>query len=133
VDVDHCRRPGSLIHEQGSHIHGVYPAYPTCHRGICRRRDLLTALDLLGLHFDLLAWILAFVGAVIGVINIQPYKEWAFIALATLVGALLMVCGIQKLMQLMQRLTGTLLILVLAGVSFTYRGGYFKVAKPATL
>jgi len=92
----------------------------------------LPALDLPGLQIDLLAWILTFMGAVIGVINIQRYKEWASIALATLVGALFLVCGIQKLMQLMQGLFGTLLILVLAGVSFAYRGGFFKVAKPAT-
>jgi hypothetical protein len=93
---------------------------------------ILAALDLLGLNFGLIDWILALVGAVIGVIIIQRYKEWAFIAMAALVGALLTVRGLQMLVPLMQGLFETLITLVLAGVSFAYHGGFFKRHKPAT-
>jgi hypothetical protein len=93
---------------------------------------VLAVLDLLGLNFGLIDWILALAGAVIGVIIIQLYKEWAFIAMAALVGALLTVRGLQILLPLMQGLFGTLITLVLAGVSFAYHGGFFKRRKPAT-
>jgi len=92
---------------------------------------VLAALDLLGLNFGLIDWILALVGAVIGVILIQRYKEWAFIALAALVGALLTVRGLQMFVPLVQGFFGTLLTFVLAGISFAYHGGYFKGRKPA--
>jgi hypothetical protein len=72
------------------------------------------------------------VGAVIGVILIQRYKKWAFIALAALVGALLTTRGLQMFVPLMQGLFGTLITLVLAGVSFAFHGGFFKRRKPAT-
>ena len=93
---------------------------------------VLAALDLLGLNFGLIDWILALVGAVIGVILIQRYKEWAFIALAALVGALLTVRGLQMFMPLVQGFFGIILTLVLAGISFAYHGGYFKGRKPTT-
>jgi len=93
---------------------------------------VLAVLDLLGINLGLVDWILALVGAVIGVILIQRYKKWAFIALAALVGALLTVRGLQMLVPLMQGLFGTLITLVLAGVSFAYHGGFFKRRKPAT-
>lgn len=93
---------------------------------------VFAALDLLGLDFGVIDWILALVGAVIGVILIQRYKEWAFIALAALVGALLTVRGLQMFVPLVQGFLGTLLAFVLAGVSFAYHGGLFKGRKPAT-
>jgi hypothetical protein len=93
---------------------------------------VLATLDLFGLNFGLMDWILALVGSVIGVILIQRYKEWAFIALAALVGALLTVRGLQIFMPFVQGFFGTLLGLVLAGLSFAYHGGLFKKRKPAT-
>ena len=93
---------------------------------------VLATLDLLGINLGLVDWILSLVGAVIGVILIQRYKKWAFIALAALVGALLTVRGLQMLVPLMQGLFGTLITLVLAGVSFAFHGGFFKRRKPAT-
>jgi len=76
-------------------------------------------------------WILALVGAVIGVIVVERFKEWAFIALAALVGALLTVRGLQMLAPFMQGFVGTLLGLVLAGVSFAYHGGFLGGRKSA--
>jgi hypothetical protein len=93
---------------------------------------VLAALDIFGINFGLMDWVLALLGAVVGVILIQRYKEWAFIALAALVGALLTVRGLQILAPFMHGLFGTLLGLVLAGISFTYHGGLFKRRKLAT-
>jgi len=93
---------------------------------------VLAVLDLLGINLGLVDWILALVGAVIGVILIQRYKKWAFIALAALVGALLTVRGLQMFMPLVQGFFGVILTLVLAGISFAYHGGLFKGRKPAT-
>jgi len=93
---------------------------------------VVATLDLLGLNFGLMDWILALVGAVIGVIVVERFKEWAFIALAALVGALLTVRGLQMLVPFVQGIFGTLLGLVLAGISFAYHGGLFKGRKPAT-
>jgi len=46
------------------------------------------------------------VGAVIGVIVVERFKEWAFIALAALVGALLTVRGLQMLVPFVQESLG---------------------------
>jgi hypothetical protein len=93
---------------------------------------VLAALDLIGLNFGLFDWILALIGAVLGVIVIGRFKDWPFIALAALVGALLTVRGLQMLAPIMQGFVGTLLGLVLAGVSFAYHGGFLGGRKPAT-
>jgi len=87
---------------------------------------VLAVLDLLGINLGLVDWILALVGAVIGVILIQRYKKWAFIALAALVGALLTTRGLQMFVPIVEGFIGTLLTLVLAGLSFAYHGGFFK-------
>jgi hypothetical protein len=93
---------------------------------------VLAALDIFGINFGLMDWVLALLGAVVGVILIQRYKEWAFIALAALVGALLTVRGLQMFVPFVQGLFASLLGLVLAGISFTYHGGLFKRRIPAT-
>ena len=85
---------------------------------------VFAALDLFGLNFGLIDWILALVGAMIGLFIVERFEKWAFIALAALVGALLTVRGLQMLAPFMQGFAGALLGLVLAGVSFAYHGDF---------
>ena len=93
---------------------------------------VLAALDLFGLNFGLFDWILALIGAVLGVIVIGRFKDWAFIALAALVGALLTVRGLQMFVPFLQGFVASLLGVVLAGGSIAYHGGFLGGRKPAT-
>jgi hypothetical protein len=83
-------------------------------------------LDLFGTAAGLLDWILAFLGGVIGVVLINRFKDWAMIILAGLIGGLLVTRGLTNWFQFLQGATGTLLVLVLAGASIIYQGGFLN-------
>ncbi len=51
---------------------------------------VLLVLDLFGLDWGLMNWLLALVGAVIGAGVMSKFKDWAIIILAAIVGALLL-------------------------------------------
>jgi hypothetical protein len=87
---------------------------------------MLGFLDLFGTATGLLDWILALIGGVIGVILVQRFKDWAMIILAGLVGGLLVTRGLITWLPFLQGATGTLLVLVLAGASIVYQGGFLN-------
>ena len=87
---------------------------------------MLGFLDLFGTATGLIDWILAFIGGVIGVILVQRFKDWAMIILAGLIGGLLVTRGLTVWLPFLQGATGTLLVLVLAGASIVYQGGFLN-------
>jgi hypothetical protein len=84
----------------------------------------LALLDLFGLNFGLVDWVLALVGGVIGAIVVGRFKSWAVIVIAAVVGALLTVRGLQLLLPSLQGTVATLIALVLAGGGIAYQGGW---------
>jgi hypothetical protein len=93
---------------------------------------VLGLLDLLGLNFGLVDWLLAIVGGAIGAAVVGRFKDWAIIVLSALVGALLTMRGLQMLLPSLQGPIATLLALVLAGGGIAYHGGWIGQRKPAT-
>jgi hypothetical protein len=88
---------------------------------------MLGFLDLFGTASGLLDWILALIGGVIGVILVQRFKDWAMIILAGLIGGLLVTRGLSEWLPFLKEgVTGTLLVLVLAGLSIVYQGGFLN-------
>jgi hypothetical protein len=87
---------------------------------------MLGFLDLFGTTTGLIDWVLALLGGVIGVILVQRFKDWAMIILAGLIGGLLVTRGLTNWLPFLQGATGTLLVLVLAGVSIVYQGGFLN-------
>jgi hypothetical protein len=84
---------------------------------------VLLVLDLFGLDWGLVNWLLALVGAVIGAGVMSRFKDWAIIILAALVGALLCTRGLQLLVPSLDGLIASLITVVLAGASILYQGG----------
>ena len=74
---------------------------------------------------------LAVAGGVVGLIMVRRYKDWAMIVLAGLVGALLVMRGLTILLPTMQGISGTLIVIVLAGLSIAFQGGIFGKRKAA--
>ena len=93
---------------------------------------VLAFLDLFQISSGLLDWLLAVVGGVVGLILVRRYKEWAMIVLSGLIGALLVTRGLSAwLPTLKDGVIGTLLVIVLAGVSIVFQGGIFGKRKAA--
>ena len=95
---------------------------------------VLGFLDLFNVGPGLLNWVLAVVGGVIGLIVIRRFrkgpKDWGIIILAGLVGALLVARGLTILVPSLQGgVIGTLIVVVLAGASIAYQGGYLGKRK----
>ena len=96
---------------------------------------VLGFLNLFNIGPGLLNWLLAVVGAVIGFILIRRSrkgsKDWGIIILASLVGALLVTRGLTIWLPALQGIVGTLIVIVLAGVSIAFQGGYLGKRKAA--
>jgi hypothetical protein len=75
-----------------------------------------------------IVWLLALVGGVVGFIMAQRYHDWAMIILAGLIGGLLVTRGLSAWLPL-QGVVGTLLVLVLAGGSIAWQGGFLSKGK----
>ena len=90
---------------------------------------VLAVLDLFSLDLGLMNWILALVGAVIGAGLMSRFKDWAVIILASLVGALLAVRGLQMLLPVVQDVLASLIGLALLVVGIAYQGGFFGRRK----
>lgn len=90
---------------------------------------VLVVMDLFGLDQGWVNLILALVGAVIGAILMSGLKDWAVIVLAAVVGALLVVRGLQMWLPAIQGLVATLISLVLAGLAIAYHGGFLGKGK----
>jgi len=90
---------------------------------------VLVLLDLFGLDWGLVNWLLALVGAVIGAGVMSRLKDWAIIILAAVVGALLCTRGLQMLIPALDGVIASLITVVLAGASVAYQGGFFNKNK----
>ena len=97
---------------------------------------VLAFLDLFRINAGLLDWILAIVGGVVGLILVRRYHDWALIILAGVIGGLLVTRGLSAWLPFLNdSLVGTLLVIVLAGGSIVYEGGFLgkrKAAAPAS-
>lgn len=91
----------------------------------------LALLDLFGIDLGFIDWILALVGAIIGAGFLSRFKDWTIIVLASLVGALLTVRGLQLLVPFVQGFIASLIGLVLAGAGIAYHGGWIGGKKAA--
>ena len=81
-------------------------------------------LDLLGGGFGLLDWLLSLVAAVAAAVLARRFSGWALIVLAGLVGALLVVRGVQLWFPSAQGPIATVVALALAAGSIGYQGGW---------
>jgi hypothetical protein len=96
---------------------------------------VLVFLDLFHINSGVLDWLLAVVGGVVGLILVRRYNDWALIIFAGLIGGLLVTRGLTVWFESLQSVLGTLLVLVLAGGSIAFHGGFLgkgKAAPPAS-
>ena len=96
---------------------------------------VLGFLDLFNIDLGLMRWLLAAVGGVAGFVLIRRSRkgsqDWGIIILAGLVGALLVTRGLTILLPALQGVVGTLIVVVLAGASIAFQGGYLGKRKAA--
>lgn len=96
---------------------------------------VLGFLNLFNVGPGLLNWLLAAVGGVVGFILMRRSrkgsKDWGIIILAGLVGALLVTRGLTIWLPALQGVVGTLIVVVLAGASIAFQGGYLGKRKAA--
>ena len=92
---------------------------------------VLTFLNLFNVPTSLLSWVLALVGGVVGLMLIRRYDELGLIILSGIIGALLVTRGLTIWLPSLQGAVGTLIVLVLAGGSIGYQGGFFARRKAA--
>ena len=85
----------------------------------------LAALDLFGVGGWLLQLVLALVGAGIGAGLLSQFKEWTLIVLSALIGAFLVVRGLQML-NFVEGTIGSIVAILLAGGAIVYHGGFLK-------
>lgn len=89
-------------------------------------------LDLFNLDFGLIDWFLALVGAIIGIVLVQRFRDIALIVLSSLIGALLITRGLTNWLDMLENIPGTLLVIVLTGLGILYQGGYLTGRKAST-
>ncbi len=96
---------------------------------------VLGFLDLFSLDLGLMRWLLAVVGGVVGLILIRRARkgsqDWGIIILAGLIGALLVTRGLVAFLPSLQGIISTLIVIVLAGASIAYQGGFLAGKKSA--
>ena len=97
---------------------------------------VLGFLNLFNFDPGLLNWLLAVVGGVVGLIVIRRARkgsnDWGLVILAGLVGALLVTRGLGDWLPFLQEgIWGTVLVIVLAGASIAYQGGFLGKDKTA--
>ena len=90
---------------------------------------VLAFLDLFHISSGLLDWLLAVVGGVVGLILARRYHDWAMIIFAGLIGGLLVTRGLTVWFESLQGVLGTLLVIVLAGGSIAFQGGFLSKGK----
>lgn len=82
---------------------------------------VLAILDMFNLNsLGLLAWIAALVGGAVGAVLARRFQAWAFIAIAAIVGALLILRGAQILIPTLDGTIASLLAIVIAGAGIFY-------------
>ncbi len=90
---------------------------------------VMGVLQLFNLNWGILEGILALVGAAVGGYSILRFKDWAIYILAGVVGALLVVRGLQYFFPTFEGIWPLLVGLVLAGVGIAFQGGYLGMRK----
>lgn len=90
---------------------------------------VLAFLNLFNVPTSLLSWLLAFIGGIVGLVLIRRYSEWGIIILSGVIGALLVTRGLTTWLPSLQGALGTLIVLVLAGGSIGYQGGFLNRGK----
>jgi hypothetical protein len=94
---------------------------------------VLAFLDLFRINAGLLDWLLAAIGGVVGFILVRRYNDWALIIFAGLIGGLLVTRGLSEWLPFLKdSLAGTLLVIVLAGGSIAWQGGFLGKGKATT-
>ena len=99
---------------------------------------VLGFIDLFNMDLGLLRWVLAAVGGIVGFMLMRRSRrgreDWGIVILAGLVGALLVVRGLTLLLPSLQSqsVLDTLIVVVLAGVSMAFQGGYLGKRKSAS-
>jgi len=86
----------------------------------------LTLLDLFSLDWGIMNWGLALIGAVIGAAIASRFKGWAIIILASTVGALLCVRGLQMIFTGFDGFFASLVGVILLVGGTVYQGGLLK-------
>jgi len=87
-------------------------------------------LDMLGLSFGLMDWLLALIVGVVVAFAFARYLNWALIIFASLVGSMLIVRGSTVAFPgLVDGTIGTLIVLVLTAIGIYY---HYRKSKPAT-
>jgi hypothetical protein len=92
---------------------------------------VFTFLDLFNLDFGWLDWLLALLGGVIGLVLIRRSGDWGMILLSAVIGALLVTRGLTIWLPSLEGVVGSLIVLVLAGGSIAYQGGFFSRRRSA--
>lgn len=82
----------------------------------------MAVIDLFTADAGIWYWLLALLGAFVGLVVVRRFKEPALVVLAGLIGALLVTRGLSAWLPL-QGAMGTLLVIVLAGGSIAYSSG----------
>ena len=93
---------------------------------------VLGFLDLFRLDFISLDWLAAAVGAMLGLITVRRFKDWALLILAGLVGGLLVTRGLSAWLPILQGALGPLLVIALAAGGIAFQSGFFARRKGAT-
>ena len=93
---------------------------------------VLGFLDMFQINTGFLDWIFVVLGGVIGLVLVMRFKDWAMIILAGLIGGLPVTRGLSDWFSVLEGVLGTLLVLVLAGGSIVYQGGFLGKSKGGT-
>jgi hypothetical protein len=91
----------------------------------------LTFLDLFNLDFGWLDWLIALIGGVVGLVLIRRFGDWGMILLSAVIGALLVTRGLMIWLPSLEGVFSSLIVLVLAGGSIAYQGGFLSGRKSA--
>ncbi|OQY80336.1 MAG: hypothetical protein B6D41_21190 [Chloroflexi bacterium UTCFX4] len=90
---------------------------------------VMAVIQLFSSSISIFDWILALIGAGAGGYLILRFKDWAVYFLAGLVGALLVVRGLQYFFPTFIGIWPLLVGLVMAGVGVAFQGGYLGMRK----
>ena len=93
---------------------------------------VLGFFNLFNFGSTLLVWLLAVVGGVVGLVLVRRYHDWAMLIFSGVVGGLLITRGLSAWLSFLQGAIGTLLVIVLAGGSIVFQGGFLNKGKATT-
>jgi hypothetical protein len=80
-------------------------------------------LDVFQVSYGWIDWLLALMGAGIGILLVMRFADLAMVVLAGLIGGLLVTRGLTTWLPILEGALGSLLVLVLAVAGIAYQGG----------